>query len=177
MWTPVKTFLVFFALVGAGCANGIVDVEDVADTVPEPEDAGAVDSSSWSGNGGSAGASLDAGIDPGLDAELADAEVDGSSPPLECDSRFKFSPKAPSASAPFIAKFIDEPGYVWVDLELAGPGAPTQSWQGVTGDGPHTWRYEVSGHQPGVLELTFIRDKEPGTAGKKVASCLLQIAP
>ncbi|MCA9600095.1 MAG: hypothetical protein KC776_42625 [Myxococcales bacterium] len=171
MKTGVKGFLAVATLL-AGCANGLVDVEDPqpapGDTVlPGEGDAGAVEASDW--KAGSAGApSNDAG---------EEAAVDASNTPLECDSRFNLTPKAPSASASFNAKFTDTPGYPWVDLELAGSGTPVASWQGVNGSSPFTWVYKVTGHQPGVLTLTFVKDKEPGTNGTKVASCKIEIVP
>lgn len=166
MKTGVKLLLVFGL---AGCANGAADLDGAkakdGEEAAGQSDAAGIESGAWPSSGPDAVAG---------DAEVFDAEA---ATALECDARFKFTPASPNASAPFVVKFTDQPAYAWVDLELSGPGAPSATWKGVSGDGPHTWSYQLTGHQPGVLELTFVKNKEPGTKGTTVGACELLIAP
>lgn len=94
--------------------------------------------------------------------------------PLSCDARFSFSPADVTAGVAFDVSFTDSPGYAHVDVEVSGPGAAVSTWQGMEGDGPYTWTWRVDGHGAGVLELRFMKDKEPGTAGTFVASCQVE---
>jgi len=94
--------------------------------------------------------------------------------PLLCDDRFSFSSSHVAVGVPFDVSFTDTPGYAHVDVEVTGPGDPVSTWQGMGGDGPYTWTWRVDGHGAGVLDLRFMKDKEPGSSGTLVASCQVE---
>jgi hypothetical protein len=75
------------------------------------------------------------------------------------------------AGVPFDVSYTAATGYTWVDLEVSGPGAPHSGKFSVTGGGPFTWSYTVSGHGAGVLELDFVEGKTNGAPGNVLASC------
>lgn len=164
----VKRFFALFPFVW-GCATSAELDEERSLPAPPGDDAasGIVDGSTWTNSISDA---PDAELDSGSVAVEAGAEP-------TCDPRFSFSPSKPAAGEPFTASFTDEPGYVDVQLGVTGPGAPVSSWLGVVGEGPFTWSYDVEGHMAGLLELVFFKNKPPGSNGKKVGACSLQVAP
>jgi Glycosyl hydrolase catalytic core len=92
--------------------------------------------------------------------------------PLPCDPRFDFSANPATEGVPFRARFSDDPGYVYIGMDVTGPGSPAVSDLQITGSGPYTWDWQVSGHGAGVLSFTFTKDN--GTA---VASCQIDSNP
>jgi len=92
--------------------------------------------------------------------------------PLPCDSRFSCSDNPATAGAPFHVTFSDSPGYVYIGMDVSGPGSPATSDLQISGSGPYAWTWLVSGHGSGVLSFTFTKDN--GTA---VASCQIQSNP
>ncbi|MEB2311675.1 MAG: hypothetical protein OZ928_07475 [Polyangiaceae bacterium] len=113
--------------------------------------------SGWPGTGGAAGGGGSGGS--------------GGLTPLDCDPRFKVADPA-TVGLPFDVTVTDSSPYVYVDLEVSGPGSPATAWDGVAGSGPWSWTWKVSGHGAGVLDLTFKKDKN-GNAGTTVATCQL----
>ena len=125
-------------------------------------DAGAGGIGATGGSGGSAGAGGTSGT----------GGTGGA--PLSCDARFSLSMVPVTAGVAFDVSFTDTPGYAHVDVEVTGPGAPVSVWQGMAGEGPYTWTWRVDGHGAGVLDLRFMKDKEPGSPGTLVASCQVE---
>ncbi|MCB9583327.1 MAG: hypothetical protein H6717_40210 [Polyangiaceae bacterium] len=113
-----------------------------------------IDGGQWGGNGGTAGGGGSGGLAP-----------------LPCDPGFSFSEDPATVGKSFTASYSNDTGFTYVDLEVSGPGAPTASWIGVTGQGPYTWSYGISGHDAGVLSFSFVKDKNGGNPGTAVASC------
>jgi hypothetical protein len=95
----------------------------------------------------------------------------GGLPALPCDARFVLGKNPVIAGQPFAVTVTDTTPYVYVDLLVSGAGSPVATGTGITGDGPWSFGYSVSGHGVGVLELTFVKDKEGSSPGTAVASC------
>jgi len=111
-----------------------------------------------------------------LDAPDATPEAEADVQPdvaLECDARFSFDPPVWREGTPVLVSVTDTPGYTNVELRLAGPGAPSAAWVGVTGTGPYTWTWRVTGHAAGVLELAFHADPD----AVRLASCRVRVEP
>lgn len=126
--------------------------------------------SSGGAGGGTGGATLsDGGWAASGGASSGGA---GGLPALACDAGFTFSTNPAQAGTEFTASYQHTDGFAYVDLEVTGPGSPVSAWVGVTGAGPYTWTWSVSGHGAGVLQLTFLKDKNGGT-GTPVATCQL----
>ncbi len=128
-------------------------------------------------DGGGQGGALDAGTGgtagagTGGTAGAAGASgTAGTGGALACDSRFSFGANPALAGVPFDVRFTDDPGYVYVAMDVAGPGAPVTSWVGVSGT-PHTWTWTVSGHGAGVLAFTFLKDRNGSSTGTAIATC------
>jgi hypothetical protein len=126
-----------------------------------------------SGSGGSGAGGLDAG-NPPIDGGTGGAEA---SAPLPCDARFSFGSMPIVAGAPFDVTFTDTPAYTYIGLELSGPGMPVASNLMITGNGPYSWRWTVSGQAAGTLALTFVKDQQGGSPGTPVASCEVAVQP
>jgi hypothetical protein len=123
---------------------------------------------SGGGAGGMSGTGGDAGEDGGIDA----------GPPLVCDPRFKISANPVVAGVAFTATFTDTPGYVYIALSLNGPGVPVATDQVISGSGPYSWKWTVSGHAAGTLTLTFLKDVHPPSApGTIVGTCQVAVEP
>lgn len=109
--------------------------------------------------------------DGGWAASVGSGGADAGLPPLACDAGFSFSDDPAVVGKKLSVSYSASEGFTYVDLEVTGPGAPAASWVGVTGKGPFTWTWDVTGHGAGVLALTFKRDKQGSAAGTVVASC------
>ena len=92
--------------------------------------------------------------------------------PLPCDSRFSFSQNPVTAGSDFTVTFKDTPGYVYIGMDVTGPGSPVASDLKISGAGPYSWSWKVSGHGAGTLKLTFTKDN-----GTPVASCQIGSNP
>lgn len=91
--------------------------------------------------------------------------------PLECDAAFSFSVNPVQAGVPFDVSYTADTGYTFVAMEVTGPGAPAANDFQVTGSGPFTWTYTVSGHGEGVLSFDFLEGKTNGSPGSVLGSC------
>jgi hypothetical protein len=89
-----------------------------------------------------------------------------------CDRRFAFSPSAPGDDASFEVSVTDVPGYVYLGMQVVGPGAPAATWIGVSGSSPYTWRWRVTGHVAGAYFFRFTADM--GT--RELATCVRDVA-
>jgi hypothetical protein len=69
-----------------------------------------------------------------------------------------FDPDPVDASEALAVSITGEVGYVYVDLAFSGPGTATVTWAGVTGDGPYTWNYGVTGLSEGTWTARFTSD-------------------
>jgi hypothetical protein len=129
------------------------------------------------GNGAGDGGSAGDGGGGGTETSGAggDAGQGGSGSALPCHPGFSFSPAKQKAGVPFQVTFTDPTPYPWISMEASGPGAPVVSDQVINGAGPYAWSYTVSGHQQGVLELRFYKDKPPGSPGVLVGTCQRQV--
>ena len=106
---------------------------------------------------GSFDAAVDAAVDGALDASRDSAVPRDAAPPPACDAAFRLS-RLPEAGGAFDVFVTLMPGLTNVALELSGPGSPSASYRGVTGRGPYTWTYHVSGAGEGLLSMTFHAD-------------------
>lgn len=132
--------------------------------------AAGVSTGGWAGGAGSKGGS-GTGASAGSGGTAGGTGGSGGGTPLPCDSRFSFSANPATAGVPFQVRFTDAPGYVYIDMNVSGPGSPQTTWQGVSGT-PHTWSWQVTGHGAGVLSFTFTKDN-----GTQVASCQIHSNP
>lgn len=136
-----------------------------------------------SGNGGSSGSGVGGTAWPdsgaGGSAASGGAPVGGGGTsggggsggtPLPCDKRFSFSENPATAGKPFYVTFQDSPGYVYIGMDVSGAGAPSVSDLQITGSGPYSWRWLVSGHGAGVLKFTFTKDNGTAVAGCQIYS-------
>jgi hypothetical protein len=98
----------------------------------------------------------------------------GGSAPLPCDDGFAFSSTPAVAGVPFSASYTADTGYTYIALTVSGPGSPTAGSEQITGSGPFTWSYTISGHGAGVLSFEFVEGKMGGNPGNVVASCQLE---
>ena len=96
-----------------------------------------------------------------------------SSPMLSCDPGFTFTSN-PITTPNVTVAYTNATGFVYVGLEVTGPGSPTSQGIGITGSGPYTWKYAVNGYASGVLTFTFVKDANNGSPGTAVASCQVQ---
>lgn len=128
---------------------------------------GGAGGSSGSGGGGISGTA--GWASGGGGAPSGGAGGSGGLTPLPCDSRFSVSDPV-TAGVAFEVSVTDNTPYAYVDMEVTGPGSPSSAWGGVTGSSPWTWKWTVSGHGAGVLDLEFKKDKNGG-AGTTVATC------
>jgi hypothetical protein len=147
----------------AGTTSGTGGGTGAASTASTGTGGGAASSSSASGGGG-------AGTTTGGTGGA------GGAPPLPCDPRFSFSPGPIVGGTPFQATFTDTPGYVYIGLDLSGPGMPAASNLVISGNGPYSWTWTVSGQAAGTLTLTFVKDAN-GSPGTPVASCQVAVGP
>jgi len=93
------------------------------------------------------------------DDDATPADDDTELPPLPCDDRFSVVPDPAQEGASVSVAVTDTIPYVWVDLSVSGSGAPTASGVDVTGEGPWTWSYAVTGHAVGQLDMEFTADE------------------
>lgn len=155
------------------------DVAEDAEDVVAPDHAEAPDS-----------ARMDAGLDAPADRPMLDGSTDV--PRLDaageaggdaradlvaamdapsCDRRFAFSPATPGDDAPFDVTVTDTTGYVYVGMQVVGPGVATTTWSGVTGGGPYTWRWRVDGHVAGTYFFRFTADN----GAREIATCVRSV--
>ncbi len=94
--------------------------------------------------------------------------------PLACDPGFKFSKNPVTAGVPFQVRYTAKTAYTYIGMKVTGPGSPQVENQQITGTGPYTWTYTVSGHGAGVLSLTFVDGMTGGNPGNPIATCQVQ---
>lgn len=162
----LRTLGAIVALAGAGCAVGVGGGDDagggadaVGDHVTRLDAVVVADGGTEPDVG-----SYDSGVhDTGaLDTGAPDSGL----PPLSCDPKFT-APKITS-TAPFDVGFTDNVGWVYIGLDVTGPGSPSAQLTNINGS--FTWHFRVTGHAAGKLHLTFTKDN-----GTKVASCELWV--
>ncbi len=85
---------------------------------------------------------------------------------LSCDARFSFDLDPAIAGAPLEVSFTDDPGHVYIGLDVTGPGSPSAEFLEVGGAGPYTWRFRVTGLVAGILDISFTIDE-----GEVLATC------
>lgn len=142
-----------------------------------PGGAGGAVAAGGAAGAGKGGAGGQGGVSGGQGGVSGAAGAGGASQPLPCDKRFSFSKNPIKAGEPFQATVTDPQPFPWIELQVAGPGAPAVSDQVIAGQGPYQWTWTVKGHEAGVLALKFFRDKMPGTAGVVEATCQVQVQP
>lgn len=130
-----------------------------------PAGAGPGPGGSSVGGGGAGGTPMAGGAGPG-----GSMSSGGSSPALPCDPGFAFDSN-PITTPIVNATYTNPTPFVYIDLEVSGPGMPETTYGNVVGSGPYTWNYTVSGYSPGVLTFTFVKDKNGGNPGTPVATC------
>ena len=117
-------------------------------------------------------AAMDVAPDRVVTADVAaDRPVSMDATAPRCDGRFTFNPSAPGDDAAFEVAVTDAPGYVYVGMQVVGPGAPVATWVGVAGSSPYTWRWRVTGHVAGAYYFRFTADM--GT--REVATCVRDV--
>jgi hypothetical protein len=122
--------------------------------------------------GGATATGTGGGAGSGTSSGTGATGSDGGPPALPCDPGFTFS-SDPISTPSVTVQYANATGFVYIDLEVSGPGAPKTTYQGVMGT-PHVWTWSVTGYQSGVLTFTFVKDKTGGSPGTKVASCQVQ---
>ncbi len=100
----------------------------------------------------------DTGTD--TDSGTDDTGTPPSDPTWSCpnDETMAFDPSPVKASVPLTVSITGSTGYVYVDLTLTGPGSANVQWLGVTGAGPYTWSYGVTGLSAGDWTANFTAD-------------------
>ncbi len=89
-------------------------------------------------------------------------------PELPCDPEFTGIEPNPAQSGRVLTVAVsDDVGWVYVGLSVSGSGAPTSSLDEVSGEGPWTWTWSVTGHEPGQLAMRFTADE----GSTEIASC------
>ena len=92
----------------------------------------------------------------------ADTDSNTEDPPAEptwtCASgeTMRFDPSPVRADVPLTVSVTGSTGYVYVDLAFDGPA--TVAWIGVTGTGPYTWSWSVTGLTEGTWSAAFTAD-------------------
>ncbi|MCB9576303.1 MAG: cellulase family glycosylhydrolase [Polyangiaceae bacterium] len=97
--------------------------------------------------------------------------------PLPCDDGFVVTGAPVHEGVQFEISYTNAIGYTYIDMNVSGPGYPVTSALPITGDGPYTWAYTVSGHGTGVLSFDFVEGKTGGKAGNVLASCQVESLP
>ncbi len=93
-----------------------------------------------------------------------------------CDPRFSFSANPIFAGQGFTVTFTDnpQPAYVYVAMDVSGPGNPATTWLNVDGTGPYNWHWSVSGHGVGWLTFSMLKDRTGGSNGTLIATCKVE---
>jgi hypothetical protein len=104
---------------------------------------------------------------PADDDDATAGDDDTELPPLPCDERFTVVPDPAEDGGLVAVSVTDTTPYVYVDLVVSGDGSPVITWGDVTGEGPWTWSWSVSGHAVGQLDMVFTADE----GATQIASC------
>lgn len=117
------------------------------------------------------GSVVRAGQEPAAGEDPHDPTPGDSSPPTDtgatalptwtcatADLSMRFAPAPVDAATPLDVSITGDTGYVYVDLAASGPGSATVTWGGVTGSGPYTWGYVVTGLSEGTWTFRFTAD-------------------
>src|SRR5512143_815611 len=114
------------------------------------EDSGTAQNGGKGGKGGSGGFAAGGGWPIG--GTGGSGAVGGSGATggtLACDPGFKFSKNPVVAGEAFDMSYTADTGYTYIAMEVSGPGSPVTSNEQISGSGPFTWAYTVSGHGAG----------------------------
>lgn len=109
----------------------------------------------------------------GEDAGEEDAgenEDAGEDEQLPCDDKFSFSPDPLETGAINAVTYSHDQGFVYVGIEIDGPGDVVVGELEVSGNGPYYWTWEFTASEPGDYEFTFTRDE-----GEPQAMCVRNI--
>ena len=92
--------------------------------------------------------------------ETGDTSAPAADPTWTCANgeTMSFAPSPVDAAVPLTVSITGATGYVYVDLAVTGPATANVAWQGVTGGGPYTWSYGVTGLSSGDWSMAFTAD-------------------
>lgn len=127
-----------------------------------------------SGGGSTGGGSVGGGATGGAGAGGGGGTggTGGGLPDLPCDPGWGFQSE-PLTGPSTIITYTDNTPYAYVNILVSGPGMPKTAWINVVGSspGPWKWYYDLSGFEPGILQLKFVKDQNGGNPGVVVSKC------